>query len=152
MKKNAFDVIILIGRPASGKSEIIHFLTYLPPEVRQERYHIAHFDVHDDFPMLWVWFEEDEILSEKFGLPRLHTDERGYFKYPELWHLLNSRVRPGESLVSCLQQELLGSEARTFQVGQFRTISRHALPKAFLRLSPQRCSRHARRLEGPWTP
>lgn len=92
MQKNTFDVIILIGRPASGKSEIIDFLTYLPAEIRQERYHLARFDIHDDFPMLWAWLEEDEILSTKFGLPRLHTDEQGYFKYPELWHLLVERL------------------------------------------------------------
>jgi hypothetical protein len=92
MPKNTFDVIILIGRPASGKSEIIDFLAYLPDEVRQERFHIAPFDVHDDFPMLWTWFEEDDILSRKFGLPRLHTDERGYFIFQELWHLLTERL------------------------------------------------------------
>ena len=92
MDKNTFDVIILIGRPASGKSEIIHFLTHLPNDARRERFHIAHLDVHDDFPMLWAWFEEDNILSNKFGLPRLYSDEQGYFKFPELWHLLIERL------------------------------------------------------------
>lgn len=92
MPPNTFDVILLTGRPASGKSEIIDFLTYLPDDIRQERYHIAPFDVHDDFLMLWTWFEEDKILSERFGLPRLHTDEQGYFKYQELWHLLIERL------------------------------------------------------------
>jgi len=42
--------------------------------------------------MLWAWFEEDEILSKKFGLPRLHSDEQRYFKFPELWHLLIERL------------------------------------------------------------
>ncbi len=92
MNKNTFDVIILIGRPASGKSEIIHFLTHLPDDARRERFHIAQLEVHDDFPMLWTWFEEDDILSNKFGLPRLHSDEQGYFKFPELWHLLIERL------------------------------------------------------------
>jgi hypothetical protein len=92
MSHDTFDVIILTGRPASGKSEIIDFLTYLPDDIRQERYHIAPFEVYDDFPMLWTWFEEDKILSEKLGLPRLHTDDRGYFKYQELWHLLIERL------------------------------------------------------------
>jgi len=92
MQKNTFDVIILIGRPASGKSEIIHFLTHLPADVRGERFHIAQLEVYDDFPMLWAWFEEDNILSKKFALPRLHSDERGYFKYQELWHLLIERL------------------------------------------------------------
>ena len=92
MNKNTFDVIILIGRPASGKSEIIDFLTHLSDDTRRERFHIAQLEVHDDFPMLWTWFEEDDLLSSKFGLPRLHSDEAGYFKFPELWHLLIERL------------------------------------------------------------
>jgi hypothetical protein len=92
MSRTIFDVILLTGRPASGKSEIIDFLTYLPEQVRRERFHIGTFDVRDDFPMLWTWFEEDDILRKKFGLPRLHSDENGYFKFPELWHLLVERL------------------------------------------------------------
>jgi hypothetical protein len=92
MSHTTFDVILLTGRPASGKSEIIDFLISLPDDARRERYHIARFDVRDDFPMLWTWFEEDDILSKKLGLPRLHTDEQGYFKYKELWHLLIERL------------------------------------------------------------
>jgi len=92
MSKNTFDTILLVGRPASGKSEIIHFLTHLPDDIRQERFHIAKLEVRDDFPMLWAWFEEDDILSKKFGLPRLHSNEQGYFKYPELWHVLIERL------------------------------------------------------------
>jgi len=89
---NTFDVIILIGRPASGKSEIIHYLTHLPDDACRERFHIAQLEVHDDFPMLWTWFEEDDLLSNKFGLSRLHSDDNGYFKFPELWHLLIERL------------------------------------------------------------
>jgi len=92
MTKNTFDVILLVGRPASGKSEIIHFLKHLSNDVRRERFHIAQLEVHDDFPMLWTWFEEDDILSNKFELPRLHTDSGGYFRFPELWHLLIERL------------------------------------------------------------
>ncbi len=92
MIKNTFDNIILIGRPASGKSEIIHYLTNLPEDTRRERFHIGKLEVYDDFPMLWVWFEEDALLSDKFGLARLHTDNRGYFKHYELWHLLIERL------------------------------------------------------------
>jgi hypothetical protein len=92
MNKATFDVLILIGRPASGKSEIIHFLTHLPDNTRREHFHIAQLQVFDDFPILWGWFEEDDILSKKFGLPRLHSDEAGYFKYQELWHVLVERL------------------------------------------------------------
>jgi hypothetical protein len=88
---DTFDLLILIGRPASGKSEIIDFLKRTPPDVRRSKYHIASLDILDDFPMLWTWFEEDHLLSEKLGQPRLHTTEDGYFKYPYLWHLLIER-------------------------------------------------------------
>jgi hypothetical protein len=92
MAKETFDVLILIGRPASGKSEIIDFLLHLPEKARREHFHIAQLQVLDDFPILWAWFEEDDILSERFGLPRLHSDEEGYFKYHELWHVLIERL------------------------------------------------------------
>jgi len=92
MSEGAFDVLILVGRPASGKSEIIDFLTRTPPDERRRRFHLAELDVLDDFPMLWAWFEEDHILAERLGKPRLHTDAEGYFRYPYLWHLLIERL------------------------------------------------------------
>jgi len=92
MATNTFDILLLIGRPASGKSEIIDFLTHTPVEERRARFHVGELDVLDDFPMLWTWFEEDDLLSKKFGLPRLYTDEYGYFKFVELWHLLIERL------------------------------------------------------------
>lgn len=92
MDKDTFNVLILIGRPASGKSEIIDLLTHTPPEVRRHRFHIADPNVIDDFPMLWTWFEEDHILSKQLGQPRLHTDSNGYFKHRYLWHLLIKRI------------------------------------------------------------
>jgi hypothetical protein len=90
--EDTFDVLILIGRPASGKSEIIDLLMHTSPDVRRRRFHVADLDVLDDFPMLWTWFEEDHILSERLGQPRLHTGADGYFRYPYLWHLLIERL------------------------------------------------------------
>jgi len=92
MSKDAFDVLILMGRPASGKSEIIDHLLHTPLDIRRSKYHIADLDVIDDFPMLWTWFEEDHILSERLGQPRLYTDVEGYFKHDHLWHLLIERI------------------------------------------------------------
>ncbi len=87
-----FPVLILNGRPAAGKSELIAYLNALPPAARRERYHIGELREIDDFPMLWTWFEEDEILQQRFNLPRLHSDDDGFFRYPELWHLLIVRL------------------------------------------------------------
>ena len=92
MGEDTFDVLILIGRPASGKSEVIDFLTHMPADLRRVKYHVADLDVIDDFPMLWAWFEEDRILSERLGRPRLHTDADENLKYPYLWHLLIGRI------------------------------------------------------------
>ena len=87
-----FDVLILLGRPAAGKSEIMEHLRNTELSERIQKYHIGEINVIDDFPMLWAWFEEDEILEKKFGKPRLHSDEKGYFKYPYLWNLLIERI------------------------------------------------------------
>ena len=89
--QDTFDLLILIGRPASGKSEIIDYLSRLPADARRRQFHVADLDILDDFPMLWTWFEEDHLLSEKLGQPRLYTTEGEYFKYPYLWHLLIER-------------------------------------------------------------
>jgi hypothetical protein len=83
--------VILLARPAAGKSEIIDFLRGCPLEERIERFRMGKLRVIDDFPMLWTWFEEDKILEE-MGLPRLHTSGDGYFLVPELWHLLIRRL------------------------------------------------------------
>jgi len=87
-----FDVLLLLGRPAAGKSEILEHLRNTELKERIEKFHIGRLDVIDDFPMLWAWFEEDDILSRKFGKPRMHTDENGYFFYPYLWDLLIERI------------------------------------------------------------
>jgi hypothetical protein len=92
MSKDSFEIILLIGRPASGKSEIIDFLSHTSEEDWREHFHIGRLEVLDDFPMLWAWFEEDDILSRKLGLPRLHTDTEGYFDPPGLWQLLIERL------------------------------------------------------------
>lgn len=86
-----FDILLLLARPAAGKSEIIDHLAKTSLEERIARFHIGAFDVIDDFPMLWTWFEEDDLLSS-MGRPRLHTDENGYFKWHYLWDLLIERI------------------------------------------------------------
>lgn len=88
---DTFDILLLIARPAAGKSEIIAHLKNTPIEERIQQFHIGEFEELDDFPMLWTWFEEDEILS-KLGHPRIHTDGEGNFLYDYQWDLLIERI------------------------------------------------------------
>ena len=90
--KEIFDKIILIGRPASGKSEILDYLKRTKLEERMKRFHIGKMVEIDDFPMLWTWFEEDAILEKIMDKPRIHTTPDGYFLYEYMWHLLIERI------------------------------------------------------------
>jgi hypothetical protein len=85
--KDHIRTIILIARPAAGKSEIIDHLSKLHAEERMERYHMRELMIIDDFPFLWRWFEEDAILT-KMGKPRIYTDEEGYFQNQYYWDIL----------------------------------------------------------------
>ena len=89
--RNTFDILILIARPAAGKSEIIDFFKQTNVNTRRQRFHIGEFEEIDDFPMLWAWFEEDHILDQ-LGHPRLHTTEDNYFKTHYLWDVLIRRI------------------------------------------------------------
>jgi len=91
MSDKTFKILLLIARPAAGKSEVINYLKNTPVEERIQRFHIGAFSEIDDFPMLWAWFEEDALL-ERMGHPRLHTDAEGYFKDIYLWDLLVERI------------------------------------------------------------
>jgi len=86
-----FEILLLIARPAAGKSEIIDYLKKTTLRQRLQRFHIGKLEEIDDFPMLWTWFEEDALL-ERMGYPRLHTDSAGYFLGNHLWNLLIERI------------------------------------------------------------
>jgi hypothetical protein len=87
MQENVFPILLLIARPAAGKSEIIKYLSNLDESDRINNFHVGHPVVIDDFPFLWRWFEEDTLLEE-MGKVRLFSDSEGYFKYTYLWDLL----------------------------------------------------------------
>ena len=91
MAKETFDILMLHGRPAAGKSEIIDYFKKTEAAERVRRFHIDRFEEIDDFPMLWTWFEEDDIL-EKMGKPRLHTTPDGYFTERYMWDLLIEKI------------------------------------------------------------
>jgi len=86
-----FNILLLIARPAAGKSEIIAHLKNTPIEKRVQQFHIGEFEELDDFPMLWTWFEEDAILT-RLGHPRIHTDQEGNFLFDYQWDLLIERI------------------------------------------------------------
>jgi hypothetical protein len=90
-KTGIFEILLLIARPAAGKSEIIDYLKKTSIEERISRFHVGDYKEIDDFPMLWTWFEEDYIL-ERMSHPRLHTDPEGYFLHPYMWNLLIERI------------------------------------------------------------
>lgn len=101
MGRETFDIIILNGRPAAGKSEIIDYLKKVPVQERIRRFHIGEFEEFDDFPILWERFEDDDIW-EQHGRPRLTSDTtfryegktyEGYvFKDPFFWHWLIEKL------------------------------------------------------------
>jgi hypothetical protein len=87
-----FPILIMVARPAAGKSEIIHFLNSVSDAERRSRFHLGELRVFDDFPMLWAWFEEDDLLENAFGRQRLHTTSDGYFTEADFWHVLIRRL------------------------------------------------------------
>lgn len=87
-----FPTLILNARPAAGKSEISRYLSSIPLQERIQRFHVGSISSLDDFPMLWTWFEEDNLLENTFDLPRLHSTPDEYFLRKEYWHLLIHRI------------------------------------------------------------
>lgn len=75
MGRNTFEILILNGRPAAGKSEVIDYLKQCSLEERLERFHIGAFEEMDDFRILWERFEDDDIY-ERHGKPRLVSDTK----------------------------------------------------------------------------
>jgi len=92
MSRDIFEIIILNGRPASGKSEVIDYLKKTPLDERKERFHIGKMDEIDDFPMLWKWFEQDAILEKIMKKPRMQSTKDGLFLHEYQWHLLIERI------------------------------------------------------------
>ncbi len=91
MKLEHFPVLIITGRPAAGKSELIDFLKKCDPAERLRRFHIADFEELDDFVYVWETFEIDDILS-RHGRPRLWTDNKYFFTDPFIWNLYIERI------------------------------------------------------------
>ncbi len=88
---NHFPILIVTGRPAAGKSEVIDFLKKCDPIVRLERFHIANFEELDDFLYVWETFELDDLMTQ-MGRERVWSDEKYWFKDPYIWDLYMKRL------------------------------------------------------------
>ncbi len=88
---NHFPILIVTGRPAAGKSEVIDFLKKCDPIIRLEKFHIANFEELDDFIYVWETFELDDLMT-RFGKPRIWSDEKYWFKDPYIWDLYMDRM------------------------------------------------------------
>lgn len=86
-----FPILIITGRPAAGKSELIDFLKKCDPAERKRRFNIGEFEELDDFLYVWETFETDDILS-RHGKPRVWTDEKYWFKEHFIWNLYIERI------------------------------------------------------------
>jgi hypothetical protein len=89
-----FEVVLLLGRPACGKSEFLDYMQKQPPERLRQRYGLGRLIILDDFPLLWEKFEEDDIL-ERLGLPRLwsRVAEPSYTTtHPLIWPFLTEKL------------------------------------------------------------
>jgi hypothetical protein len=88
---NNFPILIITGRPAAGKSEVIDYLKKADPQERLRCFHISEFEELDDFVYVWETFEIDDMLT-KHGKPRLWTDEKYWFKDEFIWNLYIERI------------------------------------------------------------
>lgn len=86
-----FPILIITGRPAAGKSEIIDFLRKCDPIMRLEKYHIANFEELDDFIYVWETFELDDLMTQ-MGRERVWSDEKYWFKDNYIWDLYVKRL------------------------------------------------------------
>ncbi len=69
-----FEHLMLLGQPASGKSEVIDYVKNVSDNERLERFHLGKIEEVDDFLWIWEKFVEDDIW-EKAGFPRKYSKE-----------------------------------------------------------------------------
>jgi hypothetical protein len=133
------DVILLIGRPAAGKSETIDFLKQLEGEKRLREYHVAPFDELDDFLYVWQTFEDDNI-REHMGLPRRDTDANLYFLDDRVWDFFIERI--DLDFRKKLARDPLFLERHTV-LTEFARGGEHGFASAFRHLSDDMLARAA---------
>ncbi len=88
---DTFPVIILIGRPAAGKSEVIDYMKKLGDDERRCRLHVAPFEEIDDFVWVWQIFEDDDV-RERLGRERQNSTRDHNFTDPFSWNFLIGKI------------------------------------------------------------
>lgn len=139
--EQTLEILLLLGRPASGKSEFIDFMTKTPLCQRARSYHIGIFDVLDDFPILWERCVDDD-LWEELGRKRLYSRRvaNNYAVTDEgMWAFLTKKLNQQVLELISKPGEL---EDKTFMV-EFSRGSKHGYLEALSQLSPKILSRAA---------
>lgn len=133
-----FPYLFLLGRPASGKSELIQFLTSLPLSERACAYHVGALRVLDDFPLLWEKFVEDD-LWEEMGRGRLHSkrcNENYVVVDDHLWDFLTlclnhklsrAPAQPGETVLVELSRGGSHAYRRTLAILDSQVLRKGAI-------------------------
>jgi hypothetical protein len=92
MSHHIFKKIILLGRPAAGKSEVIDFLKRTPIEERKNKFYIGEIVEFDDFIYVWQTFEDDDIWDKKLHKPRKNTSSDYYFYDHDIWNFFIHKI------------------------------------------------------------
>jgi hypothetical protein len=135
-----FEFLLLLGRPACGKSEFIDYMVRAESAERAARYHLGELRVVDDFVFLWRRFEEDDE-REKRGLPRLVSlpADTGYRVADDaVWDLLIDDI--GSSLAPQLAAPPKPGDTTLIEFSRGRQVG---YGRALRRLSPQLLRRAA---------
>ena len=157
-----FPILILNARPAAGKSEISRYLEHVPLDERIDRFHVGSMHILDDFPLLWAWFEEDDLLERVFDRPRLHTTPDEDFLHHDFWHLLIRRIslnydkwrRDTESECTVVIEFSRGNEHGGYRAA-YQHLSDNILSKAaclYVQVSFEESLRKNRRRHNPERP
>lgn len=138
LSAEVFPYLILLGRPAAGKSELIQFLSLLPAFERAQGYHIGALRIIDDFPFLWEKFREDD-LWEALGYGRQFSrrvQENYAVASPWLWDflilrlnaaLLQSPRREGETVIVEFSRGGANAYRRAFSLLSSEVLSQSAI-------------------------
>ncbi len=129
------EIILLLGRPASGKSEFIDFMAKTPLSQREQTYNVATFDVFDDFPILWERCVDDD-LWESLGRKRLYSRRLAnnyVVKDDGIWGFLTAKLN--QQVLEVISKPGV-LEGRTIIV-EFSRGCEHGYLQALSYLSPQ---------------